>query len=1055
MSRSDSDLTHLSSSEPGAPEPTRTEAPGFSRSLPGDATEVWGLAETAAGEPLDRRAGVGGETSRVPRFLGEYEVLEEIARGGMGVVYRARQVKLNRQVALKVIRDPSIASLSDLRRFRAEAEAVAQLDHPNIVPIYEVGQVEDCPYFSMRLVEGGNLTRWIESLKLNPRWAAELMLKVTRAVQYAHQRAILHRDLKPSNILVDGAREPYVTDFGLAKRTDLTDGSGGAATLSGAVMGTPSYMAAEQALGQVRDLTTATDVYSLGATLYETLTGRPPFQAESVPETLRQVVEVEPQRLRAINPEIDRDLETICLKCLEKQQGKRYPTAEDLAEDLTRWLEGRPITARPVSNRERLVKWARRRPGIAGLSVFSIVALMVLIGGGFWFTASLSRALDLANRGRYAADSSLMRRAMDDGQIYRVRELLDDYRPKGGSLVDYRDFEWFYFWRQCDEELMRLDGHESAVTAVSYNPKGVVLASSDIKGKVYFWNPEDGRRIGGISTGGSAVGLAFSRDGKKLAIATDKDLQIWDWSRGQRIAAAPTDGTIRRLDWSLDGRKILGGSFMGRLQLFDLSDQRIEASEPFTLDTGRGEPSVAPVYGVAFSLDGKKGYSSSHEPGLIVWDIETRKVEKVLPHPSGSINLALSEDGQRLMVTGLDGSVLIWQTSDWSLLESFLRTAGEMKGHQGYGSDISDDGKLVILGVPNRIPILSVDEGRRIDLMTREVSLAIQAMSFRPDGRQVALVDKNTVWLRRITTGSTPPEMEPTDLGRLGHLAISEDRRWLGVVGDNGQVRLRMLGEDGQARSWKAHNLRIFDLVFLGDRRLATCGGDGLIKIWDVQSGEEIRVMRGHQGAVYAISASPSGKELASAGVDGQVRIWDSDTGQLRRSIDARSGSILSLAHDPSGQRLAVAGADGRVTIWSTRSGSRLLGPLMGGDTLRAVAFSPDGAKVAAGGTDKGSGRITIWNARTGSIQTIIDDLADVEDLAFSRSSRRLASGNDQGLVQLWDVSSGRETLALPGGGNRIAGVGFSPDGLSLFASGWDGTIRIWRGRDPGEEESP
>jgi serine/threonine-protein kinase len=317
-------------------------------------------------------------TGWVPDFaelhhLGDYELLEEIGRGGMGVVFRARQRRLNRIVALKMILGGQLASVTEIQRFRLEAEAVANLDHPHIVPVYEVGEHQGNWYFSMKWIDCGSLADRLDRYHDDHRAAARLLVTIARAMHHAHQRGIRHRDLKPSNILLDAEGRPYVTDFGLAQRDQgLME-----LTASGAILGSPSYMAPEQASGRKGSITTAADIYGLGAILYALLTGRPPFRAETPLETIRQVQEFAPERPRALNVTLNRDLETICLKCLAKEPSRRYGSADALANELTRWLAGEPILARPVGGAERLGRWCRRHPAVVvltGLAVGLLIA---------------------------------------------------------------------------------------------------------------------------------------------------------------------------------------------------------------------------------------------------------------------------------------------------------------------------------------------------------------------------------------------------------------------------------------------------------------------------------------------------------------------------------------------------------------------------------------------------------------------------------------------------------------------------------------------------------
>ncbi len=347
--------------------------------------------------------------------FGDYELLQEIGRGGQGVVYRARQKSLNRTVAVKVIGLGQWSSTPHLKRFRHEAEAAASLEHPQIVPIYEIGERDGSCYFSMKFVEGGRLDEVANGEPMSPRSAAALLVKIARTVQFAHEHGILHRDIKPGNILLDRLGEPHLTDFGLARLIEQES----TITNSFEVLGTPSYMSPEQAAGQTKDLTPAADVYSLGAVLYHILTGEPPFAGGTTYDTIRLVLDTEPRNPRTRNPKIDVDLATICLKCLDKNPDRRYPTAKALADDLERWLRHEPIHARRTGVVTRAGKWVRRNPAVAVLAAV-IIALAITIGTMWWRTvaepvpASGIAVLPFDNLSDDKADASFVDGMQDD-----------------------------------------------------------------------------------------------------------------------------------------------------------------------------------------------------------------------------------------------------------------------------------------------------------------------------------------------------------------------------------------------------------------------------------------------------------------------------------------------------------------------------------------------------------------------------------------------------------------------------------------------------------------
>ena len=507
------------------------------------------------------------------RYIGDYELLEEIARGGMGVVYRARQVTLNRLVALKMILAGEFAGALDVARFQAEAQAVARLDHPRIVPIYEVGEHKGRHYFSMKLVEGRSLAQWIsdsatpernsgdrdERPKKLPRIGsqreiAELLAKVGLAVHYAHQRGILHRDLKPANILLDAQGEPHVTDFGLAKRLE----SQSDLTLSGAVMGTPDYMAPEQAVGKTRSASTSADVFSLGAIFYHLLTGSPPFRGATPLETIRRVIEEDPIRPSKLDESVDRDLETICLKCLEKEPARRYGSAEAFAEDLSRWIRAEPILARPGTARERLVKWVRRKPVVAALSCVTLLAVVLGIVGVVWQwrQAELARSIAVerttserrASEGESKAKSA-SQLALARLEFQKVNELLaQPYAAKFEPL----------------SMLARLLRQDPENSPAAYRLMSLLLYQN------FAW-PMGNREMKGYEV----LDVFFATNGPLLLTAKDRrEIVLWNFHQPQSVMGPlRREAPLHSAFFSTSGRRLVLGLQNGIVEVFELGRQ--------------------------------------------------------------------------------------------------------------------------------------------------------------------------------------------------------------------------------------------------------------------------------------------------------------------------------------------------------------------------------------------------------------------------------------------------------------------------------------------------
>ncbi|MCX6929493.1 MAG: protein kinase, partial [Verrucomicrobia bacterium] len=491
--------------------------------------------------------GDGSETAKIgtpyaedathspPHHFGNYELLEEIARGGMGVVYKARQRGLDRIVAVKMILVEQFAGKQSVQRFRGEAAAAGVLQHPNIVAIHEIGMHEGQHFFSMDYVEGQNLAQLVGHRPLPASKAARYVQLIAEAVHYAHEQGILHRDLKPSNVLIDAATDqPRITDFGLAKR--LTSDSqlstlNSQLTLSGQMLGSPSFMPPEQASRGRGKVGRPSDVFGLGGILYFLLTARAPFQGESLEATISQVLNTEPVPPRLLNPSLPRDLETLCLKCLEKEPTRRYATPQELADELGRFLDDKPILARPVSRPEKVWRWCRRNPVVAALAMTAVFVFLLGFAGVAWQGQRASRAAaetkvqrDLAQGHLYAAQMKLVHVACQAGKIGRALELLKAQQPPPGQR-DFRGFDWRFLYRLCVSPSEVLATNASGYQSVDFSPDGRTVAFGSGDGRVEIFEAQTWRRMARWQAhNGIIASLAFGgRNANWLATVSSDD----------------------------------------------------------------------------------------------------------------------------------------------------------------------------------------------------------------------------------------------------------------------------------------------------------------------------------------------------------------------------------------------------------------------------------------------------------------------------------------------------------------------------------------------------
>jgi eukaryotic-like serine/threonine-protein kinase len=1013
---------------------------------------------------------------------GRYKLLEQIGEGGMGAVWVAEQTQpVRRKVALKLIK-AGMDSRSVIARFEAERQALALMDHPNIAKVLDAGTTSDGrPYFAMELVKGVPITEFCDTRKLSSRERLELFVPVCQAIQHAHQKGIIHRDIKPSNVLValhDERPVPKVIDFGVAKAVgqQLTEKT--LYTGFGALVGTPAYMAPEQATFNQLDVDTRADVYALGVMLYELLVGSPPFEPErlkkaALDEVLRLVREEEPPRpsvrlstsqarasiaaVRQSDPDkltrlVRGELDWIVMKALEKDRNRRYETANGFATDLQRYLAGEPVAAVPPSTAYRLQKFAKRnRVALATTSAFfGLLLVGTIVSVGFALRADHARlvALDAEAREheqRTEAERERNRAKQAEASAETSAGLARDEARRADDKS--REVERSVYVDHMHLAQSAWQNHDVELVREYLNRQRPAPEHADLRGfEWYYWNRLAHRELLTIPQPEGYVScVTFTPDGRRLASgASDGSATLWDAATGNVVCLLPKHHTpILCIACSFDGTRIACGTEEGAVLVTDLATAQL-------LHTIPGHASA--VRGVAFSPDGQWLVTGGDDQILMLWDSVAGTEQRTFVAHSGRVNsVAFSPDGRSVASGSEDTDVRLWDVATGETKQTLSNPdhAISSVAFSPDGTKLAAATRISIQGRAtnaNFIHIWDLATGTRHRTIEGQ-SRQIHGVAFNPNGdRIVSGGGDQTVHFWDFATGASLHEFQG-HASSVNGVAFSPDGRRIASAGGNPWG-----GSENSIKIWDATatpepvtiESAAYCVAFSPDGKLLAAYDLGASRssIYDACTGERLRSLQEATGDATGLAFSPDGQRLATGNYSGKIQLWDAATGKLSLTVEEPGCWIRSVTFSPDGTRLAAANVGKSMTVWNAVSGAEM-GELTGypRSTLSA-AFSPNHKWLA---TTHGDGTIWIWDAVTlKKFKTIECHLDTVRSVAFHPDGTQIATASDDHSVKLWSTATWKLQRELKGHREKLMCLSYSPDGSGLASAGWDANILLW-----------